>query len=312
MNKTPRATFLLAIGATIVTLLSAACATSGGGSAPQTIGASGKITVVAVENFWGSIAAQVGGDHVSVTSLITNANADPHDYEATPSDAIAVARANFVILNGVGYDPWMDSLLAADPSNGRITLKVQDLLGLKTDDNPHRWYSPDDVMKVVDQLNADFKKLDPADAAALDRQKADFVSNGLAQYTGLVQSIRQKYVGTQVGATESIVVPLATSLGLDLVSPPGFMQAVSEGSDPTSRDKQAFDTQIRQKQIAILFYNTQNATPDVQRLVDAAKAQGIQVVEVTETLVPSNATFQDWQSRQLQALASALATATGK
>jgi len=312
LNTSQRATLTVVIGAAVVALLASACAVSSGPGIGATVAPGDKITVVAVENFWGSIASQVGGDHVSVTSLITNSNTDPHDYEATPSDAIAIARARYVVLNGMGYDPWMDRLLAANPTKGRIVLKVQDLLGLKTDDNPHRWYSPDAVMKVIDRLNSDFKTLDPADAGALDQRKASFVSSGLAQYTALVQQIRQKYAGTPVGATESIVVPLADSLGLKLISPSGFMQATSEGTDPTAHDKQTFDTQIRQKQIAVLFFNTQNATPDVQRLVDEAEAQGIEVVEVTETLVPDDATFQDWQSAELQSLADALARATGK
>ncbi len=296
----------------VVALLASACVVSSSTSNGPTVAPGDKIRVVAVENFWGSIASQVGGDRAGVTSLITNPNTDPHDYEATPADAIAIARAQYVVVNGVGYDSWMDRLLAANPTKSRIVLKVQDLLGLKADDNPHRWYSPDDVMKVIDRMNSDYKKIDPADAAALDQQKASFVSNGLKQYTGLVEQIRQRYGSTPVGATESIIVPLAGALGLNLVSPPGLMRAISDGADPTARDKATFDTQIREKQIAVLFFNTQNATPDVQRLVDQARAQGIEVVEVTETLVPENATFQDWQSRELQSLADALARATGK
>jgi zinc/manganese transport system substrate-binding protein len=293
-------------------LLLAACASGGSTGPVATIAPGAKIQVVAAENFWGSIASQVGGDHVTVNSIISNPDTDPHDYEPTAADGLAVARAQYVVFNGVGYDPWVDKLLAANPVKGRLTLKVQDVLGLKADDNPHRWYSPDDVAKVIERLNADYKKIDPTDGANLDQQKSDFLSNGLKQYNGLVQQIKQQYAGTPVGATESIMVPLASALGLKLISPAGFMQAMSEGSDPTSSDKATFDTQIQQKQIKVLFFNTQNSTPDVQRLVDAAKAQGIPVVEVTETLTPENATFQDWQSQELKSLADALAKATGK
>lgn len=300
------------LGIGLATLLLAGCASSGGSSVVTTISPGSKIQVVAAESFWGSIAAQVGGDHVTVTSVITNPNTDPHDYEPTAADARALARAQYVLFNGVGYDPWVDRLLAANSTSGRIVLKVQDLLGLRADDNPHRWYSPDDVMKVIDRLNADYKRLDPSDAAALDQQKVGFVSNGLKQYTSLVAEIKQHYPGTPVGATESITVPFASALGLALMSPPGFMQAVSEGTDPTANDKATFDTQIQKRQISVLIFNTQNATPDVQRLVDAARAQRIPVVEVTETLIPEGATFQDWQSKQLQSLADALAKATAK
>lgn len=300
------------LGIGLATLLLAGCASSGGSSVVTTISPGSKIQVVAAESFWGSIAAQVGGDHVTVTCVITNPNTDPHDYEPTAADARALARAQYVLFNGVGYDPWVERLLAANSTSGRIVLKVQDLLGLRADDNPHRWYSPDDVMKVIDRLNADYKRLDPSDAAALDQQKVGFVSNGLKQYTSLVAEIKQHYPGTPVGATESITVPFASALGLALMSPPGFMQAVSEGTDPTANDKATFDTQIQKRQISVLIFNTQNATPDVQRLVDAARAQRIPVVEVTETLIPEGATFQDWQSKQLQSLADALAKATAK
>jgi zinc/manganese transport system substrate-binding protein len=167
-------------------------------------------------------------------------------------------------------------------------------------------------MRVVDRIALDYKTLDPADAAAFDQQRIAFVSEGLKRYAGLVQQIKQKYAGTPIGATESIVSPLSDALGLQVKTPPGFLTAISEGTDPTAQDKATFDDQIQRGQIAVLVFNTQNATPDVQRLVDAAKTKGIPVVGVTETLDPQTATFQDWQSSQLQALADALAKATGR
>ena len=96
-----------------------------------------------------------------------------------------------------------------------------------------------------------------------------------------------------------------------MMTPGGFLRAISEGTDPTAQDKATFDDQIANKQIKVLLFNTQNATPDVQQLVDAANAKGIAVVNVTETLDPATATFQDWQTKQLQDLAAALAKATG-
>ena len=283
------------------------------GTGNAAVGSSdGKVHVLAAESFWGNVAAQLGGDRVSVKSVIANPNTDPHDYEATPSDARAVASAQYVVYNGFGYDPWTGKLLDANPSKTRVELNVQSLLGLKSGDNPHRWYSPDDVLKVVEQMTSDYKRLDPADAAFFDARRTDFVANGLKDYTALVQEIRQRYAGTAVGATESIVSPLADALGLKLVTPYSFLQAISEGTDPTAQDKATIDRQVASKQIAVLLFNTQNATPDVQRMVDAAKANGIPVVDVTETLEPPGASFQDWQTRQLRALAAALATGVGR
>ena len=270
------------------------------------------IHVVAAENFWGSLAAQLGGNKVSVSAIISNPNTDPHDYEATPGDARAMADARYVVFNGFGYDPWVQRLLDANGSSGQTTLSVQKLLGLQDDDNPHRWFSPDDVARVVDQITADYKAIDPPDSAYFDQQKSDLQTSGFKQYNELVATIRQSYAGTPIGATESIVSPLADSLGLKVLTPTAFLNAISEGGDPTAQDKATFDQQIASKQISVLVFNTQNATPDVQRLVDAANANGIPVVAVTETLVPADARFQDWQSKQLQALADALAKATGK
>ncbi|HEY7295647.1 MAG TPA: zinc ABC transporter substrate-binding protein [Dehalococcoidia bacterium] len=273
---------------------------------------SGKVRMVAAENVWGSIAAQLGGDKVSVTSIITNPNTDPHDYEATPKDARSVASAQYVLYNGIGYDPWVQKLLAASPNGNRKVLVVGNLLGLKEGDNPHRWYSPDDVQKVIAQITSDLKQLDAGDAAYFDQQQQAYLSTGLQQYTGLIQRIKQTYVGTPVGASESIFTPMAQALGLNLLTPGSFLDAISEGSDPTAQDKATADDQIAGKQIAVYVYNSQNATPDVQNLVNEAKAANIPVVQITETLTPATATFQAWQASQLQALADALAKATGR
>ncbi|WP_037360985.1 metal ABC transporter solute-binding protein, Zn/Mn family [Amycolatopsis orientalis] len=285
-------------------------AQNGGTSAAA--GSSTKIAVVAAENFWGSIAEQLGGEHATVHSVINNPDADPHDYEPTPADGRTMASAQFAIVNGIGYDPWAPKLISANPNEKRTVLTVGDAVGVKAGGNPHRWYSPDDVHKVIDEITADYRKLDPADAAYFDAQKQNFETKALGQYTALVSGIKAKYAGTPIGASESIVTPLAEGLGLKMLTPESFLDAISEGSDPTAADKAAIDAQIKGKQIKIYVYNSQNSTPDVQAQVAAAKAAGIPVATVTETLTPAGATFQDWQTKQLQGIEQALAQATGK
>ncbi|MER5663463.1 metal ABC transporter solute-binding protein, Zn/Mn family [Streptomyces mirabilis] len=276
-------------------------------------GQSGKtITVVAAENFWGSIAAQLGGDHVQVKSIIDNPNADPHDYEPTAADGRAVATAQYTIVNGIGYDTWADKLLSANPAGSRTDLKVGDLVGIKPGGNPHRWYSPDNVHQVIEKITADYKKMDPADAAYFDTQKTTFETKTLAPYNKLIADIKAKYANTPVGASESIVTPLAEGLGLKMLTPESFLDAISEGTDPTAKDKQTIDQQISEKKIKVYVYNSQNATPDVQAQVKAAKAKGIPVATVTETLTPAGASFQAWQVRQLQGIEKALGQATGR
>jgi zinc/manganese transport system substrate-binding protein len=265
--------------------------------------------VVAAENFWGSVATQLAGSHATVRSIITNPQTDPHAYEPTASDARAMAGAAFVIENGAGYDPWAQKLIDANPSSSRAVLDVGKLNGIAAGGNPHMWYSPTFVRKVIDAITSQLVRLDSADSAYYATQHDTYVSTGLKQYDDLRAEIKQKYAGTPVGATESIFSYLADDLGLNLISPPGFLKAISEGTDPTAADKATMDSQIASNQIKVLVFNRQNSTPDVQALVDKARAKGVLVTSVTETLDPSNLTFQDWQSGQLQALRDALAGA---
>ena len=271
-----------------------------------------RVRVVAAENFWGSIAAQLGGDRVHVTSVITSPATDPHDYEPTAVDARTLAGAQMAIVNGIGYDPWAPKLIAANPVHGRIVLTVGDLVGIKPGGNPHRWYSPSNIQTVIEGIVHDYSTLDPRDATYFKQQQASFETHGLARYEALIATIKRKYHGVPVGASESIFAPLAQALGLDLITPPSFLKAISEGTEPTAADITTIDRQIAKRQIKVWVYNSQNSTPDVKRITDAARGRRIPITTITETLTPASATFQAWQTRQLQALQGALARATDR
>jgi len=291
------------VGVLVIAFLLAACGLS---QAPAGSNSSGKIQVVAVENFWGSIAAQIGGEHASVTSIISNPDSDPHDYDPTPQDARTIAQANYVIVNGVGYDGWAIKLVAANPVSGRRILNIGEMLGKKDGDNPHLWYSPEYVGQVVDRIAGDLGQLDNSDAAALYQQGEDYKNKGLKAYHDTIGAIKQKYTGTKVGATESIFTYLAEGTGLDLITPPGYLNAISEGADPSAADKATVESQIATRAIKVFVYNSQNSTPEVQGLVAKARAKTIPVVSVAETMLPAGATFQDWQTAQLNRLLQAL------
>ncbi|MDQ3761275.1 MAG: zinc ABC transporter substrate-binding protein [Actinomycetota bacterium] len=305
-----------AVGAATIALvgLLTGCATgtpTGSGPAGGSNGTT-KIAVVAAENFWGSIAAQLGGEHVTVHSIIASPDADPHDYEPTAADGRAVATAQYVIANGADYDPWVTKLVDANPAPGRVVLTVGDLVGATEGDNPHLWYSPDNVHRVIEQITADYKRIDPANAGYFDQRRQLYETQGLARYNQLVADIESKYRGTPIGASESIVTPLVEDLGLTMATPEAFLDALSEGIDPTAADKITVDQQIRTKQIKIFVFNSQNSTPDVAALVSAARDQGIPVLTVTETPVPPTASFQDWQVDQLQSIEQALSQAAAR
>jgi zinc/manganese transport system substrate-binding protein len=187
---------------------------------------------------------------------------------------------------------------------------VGELVGVTEGGNPHRWYSPDDVHRVIEQITIDYKRIAPADAAYFDQQRQNFETQGLARYNQLIAEIRNTYGGTPIGASESIVTVLAEDLGLKMLTPDSFLDAVGEGIDPTASDKIMVDQQIKTKQIKIFVFNSQNSTPDVAALVAEVQAQGIPVATVSETPVPATASFQDWQADQLEGIRTALSQAT--
>jgi zinc/manganese transport system substrate-binding protein len=298
--------------AVVALAICAAAASAGCGAIANGEPGPRTVRVVAAENFWGSIAAQLGGDRASVDSVINNPNEDPHSYEPTASDARQLAAAQLVIVNGIGYDPWAPRLLAADGESGDTVLDVGRLLALKDGDNPHRWYDPADVETIANAITASLKKLDPEHASYYQQQRAKFENQGLASYHRLIASIRARYGGTAVGASESIFALQAPALGLKLITPNSFLKATSEGTEVSAQDTLTVQRQLESHQIKVWIYNSQNATPEIQRLNALARAQHIPVTTITETLSPARATFEQWQTSQLQRIAQALHQATGR
>jgi zinc/manganese transport system substrate-binding protein len=283
-------------------VLASAC---GAASGTETPGQSRVIDVVAAENFWGSIASQLGGSHVRVLSIVTNPSTDPHDYESSASAARAVAEADYVIQNGAGYDDWMSKLLAASPSGDRRVFNIGAHLGKRPGDNPHLWYNPDYVTAAANHIEADLKALDPRDKAYFTaRRKA--TDAAFAGIRAQLAQIRRTDAGQPVASTESIFVYLARYLGLKLISPPAFMNAVSEGNDPPAASVAEMTRQLSARQADVLVYNKQTATALTTSIRELAARSHVPVVGVTETIQPPGAGFEQWFSRELAALQQAL------
>jgi len=270
------------------------------------------VRVVAAENVWGSIARQIGGSAASVTSIIASPAQDPHSYEPTASDARAMAVAQLAIVNGVGYDGWAPRLLASDPAGGRVVLSAGALLGLHPGDNPHRWYSPGDVLAMARAIAARLTRIDPHHAAYFAGRLHSFQTSGLAGYDQIIAAIRRRFAGVPVGASESIFALQAPALGLRLLTPPSFLRAVSEGAELTAHDTAVAESQITRHAIAVWVVNTQNLSPEIQRLNGLARAARIPIATLTETLSPATASFQSWQLAQLDGLRAALRRGAGR
>ena len=270
------------------------------------------VRVVAAENFWGSVASQLGGSRVSVQSIIVNPAQDPHSYEPTAGDARTLATAQLAIVNGVGYDPWAARLLAANPVDGRRVLNVGSLLGLRAGDNPHRWYDPSEVVRVAAAISTALKRLDPGRAGYYESRLRSFDDKSLAGYHWLIASIRQRYAGIPVGASESIFALQAPALGLSLRTPASFMRAISEGAELTAQDTATVERQVTSHAIKVWIYNSQNVTPEIQHINSLARSARIPIATVTETLTPATDSFEQWQVNQLRGIAHALHRATGR
>jgi zinc/manganese transport system substrate-binding protein len=263
------------------------------------------LNIVAGENFWGSIVSQMAGKAGNVTSVVSDPNADPHSYESSSDDARAFAGADYVVLNGAGYDAWAAKLLSGNPSAKRKVLAVADLLGKKEGDNPHFWYDPDYVFRVVDRIEADLKSLDAADTAYFDAQRSAF-DTAMTPYRDRLAAIKAKFAGNPVASTESIFVYLGHYLGLNVISPPEFMNAVADGNDPPAPSVAQFEDQITKKEAKVLVYNRQTSTAVTTNIKKLAAQAKIPTIGVTETIQPPDATFEHWFGAELLDLQNAL------
>ena len=273
--------------------------------APSCSTSTGKIQVVAAENFWGSLVAQIGGTHTNVLSIVTDPNADPHEYETNAADAQAIANACLVIVNGAGYDSWAQLLISASSTQHQTVLNVQELLGVPADANPHFWYSPYYVNDTVKAMYRDLVKIDPADSAYYTQQYASLDAS-LGVYNARIQEIAGQFAGTKVAATEDVFVYLANATRLDLVSPPSFMQAVGEGNDPPAASVATFEEQLQNRSVSLLVYNQQTVTPLTENIKALAAQYSIPIVGVTETVQPQDVQFQVWINAELLALQNGL------
>jgi zinc/manganese transport system substrate-binding protein len=264
-----------------------------------------KLQIVAAQNFWGSLVSQLGGTHVQTLSIVTDPNADPHEYESNMADARAIANARYVIVNGAGYDDWALLLISANNNPNQKVLNVANLLGKKTGDNPHFWYYPLYVNETVHQMYSDLVSLDPANAEYYKQQYVN-LNASLGVYNERIDEIRQQFAGTEVASTESIFEYLANATGLDLVSPPAFMEAVAEGNEPTDASIALFTQQLESGNVSVLVYNEQTATQTTSSMKVIATQNNVTVVSVTETIQPPDVSFQEWMNAELIVLQNAL------
>ena len=263
-----------------------------------------RINLVAAENFYGDIAAQIAGDRANVFSIISNPDQDPHLFETTPSVVRDIAAARIVIVNGANYDSWMERLLKAAPQPGRTVISVAEILGKKPGDNPHLWYAPDAAPAVAAAIAEALSAADPSHRGDYADRLKTFVSS-LEPMRQKIAAMRAKYAGVPVTATEPVFGYMAGALKLEMRNT-RLQLAIMNDTEPSASDVAAFERDLKQHKVRVLLYNKQASDKVVQRFVDLARAANIPVVGVTET-APPGVSYQDWMATQLNDLEKALA-----
>jgi zinc/manganese transport system substrate-binding protein len=266
---------------------------------------SGAVAVVAAENFWGNIAAQLGGRDVTVTSLISSPTADPHLFQTDALDAARLARAQVVIENGAGYDRWMGSLLGADGGHPHLVDAATVLHAGGSDPNPHLWYDLPRIPTVAAAIERALAKAAPQDAHRFARNLAAFDAS-LAPLDATLTTIKHDFRHVPVAYTERVPGYLLAAAGLDVKTPPGFARAVEDGFEPGAADTLAMRTLITDHDVSVLLYNVQTVTPVTTQMRALARRHGIPVVGVSETMPARDTTYQQWQGSQLLHLLGAL------
>lgn len=265
----------------------------------------GTVRVVAAENFWGNIASQIGGSHVSVVSLISSPNTDPHTFATDPRDAAEISTAQLVIENGLGYDNFVDKILATGGDSGRRVLSVQRVLGVTGDGaNPHLWYWTARLPTVAAAIARQLSAIDPRHASSY-RSNAEHFDKSLRPLLSTIATIRQEYAGTPIGYTERLPGYLVQAAGLRVATPPSFSEAIEQGNDPSPQDTASFDNAITGHKVDVLLYNSQVVDAQTTHIKQLAAHAGVPTVGMSETM-PAGRNFQQWQESQDLALLKAL------
>lgn len=261
------------------------------------------MTVVAAENFYGQIAEQLGGPYVHVMSILKNPQQDPHLFSSSPETAKAIANAQFIIYNGLGYDSWMQNLVAAANAKNKNTIVVGNLVAKTMGDNPHIWYDPKTMLVFANYLTTQFSQTDAQHQQYYYQQLNLFNKNHQALLQK-IQRLRQQYSGTAVIATEPVFNYMAEALGLQM-NGKGFQISIMNDTEPSVSDIKNFEDQLRNHRVKVLIYNNQVSNPATERMQKIAEQSGIPTVGVSET-EPVGQDYFTWMNNQLTSLAEAL------
>ncbi len=276
---------------TLVSLITVGCSNKQN-SAKQ----SDKISIVTTTNVYSDIAKNIVGKYGTATAIIDKSSVDPHDFDPTTADAKKVAQANIIVANGLGYDSWMNKL--AKSVDKKPVLVGEDLMRLKSGDNPHIWYNLDMPTKYVDYLVKRLSKLDKKHAAYFKENGKNYLAK-----IDKIKQLAQANKGDQktVFVSEPVFDYALQEAGYK-IGDKKFEEAIENGTDPSPKTINEMNNAIKQKRIAFFVNNTQASSSTVKSFVKLAKKNNVPVLNVRET-IPNNTTYLAWMKENYQKLA---------
>ncbi len=294
------ATLVLALGAGALAGCSPSLAFAGSGSG-------GRILAVGAENQYADVIQQVGGKYVQVNAIISNPDADPHAFEASPATGRLINAARLVVQNGLGYDTFMNTIENAVPDSSRRVIVVQKLLGLPDGTpDPHLWYEPGVMATVANAIAAGLAAIQPAHAAYFKANAAAFAGS-LTAWDNAIAAVGKQYPGTPVATTEPVADYLLQAVGADNLTPFAFQADIMNGTDPSPQDVAAERSLLTRHEVTVLVYNRQVTDSLTESFVSLARAEHIPVMGVYETMPEPGYHYQSWMLAEVRALRAAVA-----
>jgi zinc/manganese transport system substrate-binding protein len=267
----------------------------------------GKILAVGAENEYANVISQIGGRYVQVSAIMSDPNTDPHTFEASPSVAQEVSRAQLVVQNGVGYDDFMSKIESASSDDARKVIDVQQLEHLPdSTPNPHLWYKPTTMPLVAKALVADLSALAPGHAAYFKANAARFDAS-LERWTHALRRFAANYPGATVATTEPVADYMLQAAGIDNRTPFSMQADIMNGTDPAPQAVSLQNALFSSHRVKAFVYNQQVTDSVTQEFLSHARAAGIPVVGVYETMPTPGYHYQSWMLAELKALEQAVA-----
>ena len=281
--------------------LIASAAACGGGQSASTEGA-GTINVVASVNQWGTLAEELGGKNVEVTSIVHTTSVDPHDYEPTSADISKLQKAQVIVVNGADYDAW--AVKAAKNTKATV-VNAAEVGGVKEGGNPHIWFSASVRKSAAEAITKAYEKADASKKADFDKLNKQW-QNDEGKVESKIAEVRKKAEGLNYAATESVAYYLAEDMGLKDVTPTGYAQASANESEPTAADISTYVKALESGDIKLLVVNTQEESDMTKKLTDAAESANVPEAKLTEQMPSQYDSLTDWMSALVDSFGEAV------